>query len=276
MLKVSKSLCHLRVRMMRFWTVGISGGPLKPLISLLLLLSISACAGPRANVVPFKDDVAGYERVAGIGNRVLQTMDPKRAGEYRVGIVASPSKNAWTTGSDLTVFFTRGALEWFDDSELTFIFAHEVAHVTLGHVESRQTASTVTSVVFTAIGAVIPGAGLLNVVANPLVTNAYSRPQEIEADKLAVESIWRCCALEKQVAIGTHEKLRAMSGNTTEEKRAGIWDTHPSLTERIERIKALPDHQNIPRYQGQGRQEGFGGFMRRPEPSGLLPRHSAL
>ena len=170
-------------------------------------------------------------------------MDGGNSHKYRIGIVDSESVNAWTTGGrSFGLFFTRAALSHFTDDELTFIYAHEVSHITLGHVEKRITASIITSAAFNVANLFIPGAGLMNLVANPVVTNAFSRPQEMDADRLAVEAIYRCCQIPKDVAIRAHEKILAIakSRGYKEEDRWGILDTHPSLEERIRKIREMP------------------------------------
>ena len=147
-----------------------------------------------------------------------------------------------TGGKSFGLFFTRAALNHFTDDELTFIYAHEVSHVKLGHVEKRMAASVITSTAFHVASIFIPGAGLVNLLANPVITSAFSRPQEIEADRLAVESIYKCCQIPKETAIAAHEKILAIAKakGYNEEDRLGILDTHPSLKERIRRIREMP------------------------------------
>ncbi len=217
---------------------------MKRLALLLSGLLLLGCAGPRkVSLIQPVQDPASYRRLGDIGARVIPVIDFENRGKYEVGVVDSEEVNAWTTGGkNFAVFFTRGALERFSDEEITFIYAHEVSHVKLGHVEKRIAASVATTTVLTVAGIFIPGAGLLDVLANPIVTSAFSRPQEMEADKLAVTSIQKCCQISKEAAIGTHEKLLelAKAKGYKEEDRSGILDTHPSLEERIRRIREMP------------------------------------
>ncbi len=202
------------------------------------------CAGPqKASLIQPAQDPASYRRLSDIGARVIPVIDFENREKYRVAVVNSEEVNAWTTGGEnFAVFFTRGALERFSDEEITFIYAHEVSHVKLGHVEKRMAASVATTTVLNVAGIFIPGAGLLNLLANPIVTSAFSRPQEMEADQLAVTAIQNCCQISREAAIGAHEKLLEMSKakGYKEEDRLGILDTHPSLEERIRKIREMP------------------------------------
>ncbi len=217
---------------------------MKKLFVLMIGFIMIGCAtGQKFKVIRPIEDPESYQRLVDIGNKVLPVVDGKNMLKYRIAIVDSENVNAWTTGGkNFGLFFTRAALNRFTDDELTFIFAHEVSHVKLGHVEKKMAASVITSATFTVVGIFIPGAGLVDLVANPVITSAFSRPQELEADKLAVESIYKCCQIPKDVAISAHEKLLAIATakGYKEEDRSGILDTHPSLEERIRRIREMP------------------------------------
>jgi hypothetical protein len=65
--------------------------------------------------------------------------------------------------------------------------AHEVAHELLGHRGQRRTLSLGLSAGFTMLGVLVPGTGLLDLLVTPLVVRAYTREQEMAADRKAVE-----------------------------------------------------------------------------------------
>jgi Zn-dependent protease with chaperone function len=137
-----------------------------------------------------------------------------------------------------SIFFFRGLLNRFDNEELTFIYAHELAHCKLGHVEKKFAASMGTAIAFNVANIFLPGVALLNLAVNPLITSAYSRSQESEADSLAVGTM-------KIIGMNSEPAIRALNflGNLAEIKglrekdRQGIWDDHPSINARIENIK---------------------------------------
>lgn len=67
------------------------------------------------------------------------------------------------------------------------LVAQAVAHEVLGHEGTRRTISLGISIGFTAVGFVVPGLGLADLVVNPLVVRAFSRGQELAADLKALE-----------------------------------------------------------------------------------------
>ncbi len=212
----------------------------KFLMAAVLLFAV-ACAGDKARIVQKEEDPVAYSRLSAIAPRVIYAMDPENFSKYKLAIVDSPDVNAYAVGSDFTIVFLRGAISTFNDDELAFILAHEVAHLKLGHYGKRVGASVATTGAFTVANIFLPGVGLLNHLVNPLVVKGFSRGQEMDADALAVQSIQKCCSLSPDAAISAHQKLLAIAQakGYKEEDRIGILDTHPSLEERIKRIEAM-------------------------------------
>ena len=80
----------------------------------------------------------------------------------------------------------------------------------------------------------LPGAGLLNHIINPTITNNYSKTQEYDADQLASDFCAQCfdMSIERQIAIMQRiEKISKSSGG-------GFWATHPSWEDRIKSVAA--------------------------------------
>lgn len=209
------------------------------ILSIILLIFILSCATSKVSVIPLSAEPQGYSYLQKIGRKVLSTMEPERIYQYGITILDSQEVNAFADGERYILFFTLGALRFFDEQEMTYIYAHEVAHITLKHWEKRLAVSTVTSVFFTVANVFIPGVGLLNYAANPLLTRAFSRSQELDADTEAIKAIQKCCGLSPFAAINALSKLleKAKAKGYREEDRIGILDTHPSLEERIRKIK---------------------------------------
>jgi len=72
-----------------------------------------------------------------------------------------------------------------------------------------------------------------------MVTRGFSRSQEMDADMLAVKSIGECCSISPEAAVSSLRKLQEIGRlkGYKEEDRIGILDSHPSLEERIKKIK---------------------------------------
>ena len=129
-------------------------------------------------------------------------------------------------------YVTRGIVALGDTCLLTGIAAHEIAHDILKHPETIATTSDVASVVGTvlgtAAGAFVPGAGYLVQGATNLGLKAYSRGQESEADALAIK-ILRDAGKPDWSLRYALETLQQRSGGG----KGGWLSTHPAMDERI-------------------------------------------
>ena len=108
---------------------------------------------------------------------------PYDSAKPNVFVANNKTVNAWVD-SDNRLFLTAGLFDHNDDV-LAFVMAHELAHVKLGHYGKRVAVSHITTGAMLILNAFLPGAGYLNHVINPAVTNNFSKSQEHDADKLA-------------------------------------------------------------------------------------------
>jgi Zn-dependent protease with chaperone function len=116
---------------------------------------------------------------------------------------------------------------------LPSVIAHEVAHYKLNHIRKQQVLSTALNAGFTVLGFVIPGAGYGNYLVHPLATKAYSRSQELDADKEAVDILrkggWRDPVKMYVDTMKFFEKSAQGPGFT-------LWASHPTFQDRIEYV----------------------------------------
>jgi Zn-dependent protease with chaperone function len=149
---------------------------------------------------------------------------------YRLVIVGDKEPNAMADGDD-TIYLTAGLFKYSDET-IAFIIAHELSHVKLGHVAKVRAVSYATTGVMTVVGYLVPGAGYLNHVVNPAVTNNYSKLQEYDADKLAWDTCKRCLGFGDTVQRQILESIKndASGGG-------GFWSTHPAWEDRIKNIR---------------------------------------
>jgi len=133
---------------------------------------------------------------------------------------------AWTDKTE--VHITSGILR-YDDDTLSLIFAHELAHVKLEHVSRREATSNAVTAALLALDAIIPGAGVLNLIANPAAVNNYSKGQEFEADTKAVDVCVSCLKMSKE------QVLKIFTATVSGE--GGFWSTHPSAADRIANVE---------------------------------------
>jgi Zn-dependent protease with chaperone function len=108
--------------------------------------------------------------------------DPER---YSFAMVRTAEVRAYTS-DDATFYFSEG-LARQPARVVDALVAHEVAHELLEHVGARRALSLSVTGGFTVLGIIVPGLSVLDLVANPLIVRAYTRDQELTADRRAVE-----------------------------------------------------------------------------------------
>jgi metalloprotease len=164
---------------------------------------------------------------------VRATDHSHRLQQIRVKIVDDPKINAASAGNG-EFYVTTGLLNKANDDELRGVLAHELAHDDLGHPAKAQVVGTGLGLGVMLLEQVIPGSRSFAPIAGALVARSYSRPQEYEADRHAVE-ILRRAGYPKDVMIHTLSWLMQAEGNSG----GGILSTHPATSDRIRTLKAL-------------------------------------
>ncbi len=207
-------------------------------LPLLLLLTATGCA-----TVP---DRAYYPNPADPETRVLAEALWRAAkaasddpGEYSFAMIRSNDVSAYTV-EDATFYFTQGLAKQ-PTRVIDALVAHEVAHELLGHIGQRRALSLSLGAGFTVLGIAIPGAGLLDFVANPLIVRAFTRDQEIAADLRAVEVLRDMGYEAPKRALA--EALHA-AAQVNGPPRGGWLATAPTLEDRLSKLEPLePDKQ---------------------------------
>jgi Zn-dependent protease with chaperone function len=203
-----------------------------------VLIDCAAAPKSQTKIVTAEECPSCYHRLKSIGQKVLPVIDPENAANYRVGVLPNPEVNAFAIGPKQAIFFYMGLLSLMNDDELAFVYAHEVAHIKLGHYQKQAGASVATSAIFSAANVFVPGLGLLDYAVNPLVTRGFSRSQEAEADQEAIRCL-KVLSYPPEAPAGALEKLLEISKAKGNDEQAfwGILDSHPSLEDRIRKAK---------------------------------------
>jgi Zn-dependent protease with chaperone function len=155
-------------------------------------------------------------------------------GEYSFAMIRSNHVGAYTV-EDATFYFTQG-LARQPANVMDALVAHEVAHELLGHIGQRRALALSFGAGFTVLGIAIPGAGLLDLVANPLIIRAFTRDQEIAADLKAVEILRDMGYETPRRALA--DALRA-AAKVNGQPRGGWLATEPALGDRLRRLEPL-------------------------------------
>jgi len=199
----------------------------------VLLLGLAACGAAPVHCPTGLDCTAGRALWQTAVDSVVQSNFPEESFE---GVVHYEDfDNAWvTTGNQIHI--TARLLHALTPEERMAIAAHELGHLKAGHYYTRLGTSLATSAIFTALGAVVPGAGYLDYLVNPIVTGAFGRPQELAADRLGVDYLHNADVPAKHF-IALLEYFLSLQDQPKEE--FSILATHPPTPERIEAILAF-------------------------------------
>ena len=201
---------------------------------MLVLVLITGCA----STVPER---AYYPNPADPETRVLAEALWRAAkaasddpGEYSFAMIRSNDVSAYTV-EDATFYFTQG-LARQPAKVIDALVAHEVAHELLGHIGQRRALSLSLGAGFTVLGIAIPGTGLLDFIANPLIVRAFTRDQEIAADLKAVEVLrdmgYKAPRRTLAEALSTAARINGPA--------CGGWlSTEPSREDRLSRLEPL-------------------------------------
>jgi predicted Zn-dependent protease len=136
------------------------------------------------------------------------------------------------------IFVSRSILELcrWDPSEMAFILAHEMGHVVRGHAIERIVTHTAVSVASRA--APVRGAlgGWLKTVGIQYLQTAYSRDQELEADRLGVRLL-RAAGFEPEGALRLLARLAELKRSAEPSGLGEYFSTHPTAEIRIESLR---------------------------------------
>jgi predicted Zn-dependent protease len=168
---------------------------------------------------------------------VRRVRDKRRRFSFRT--LAAAERNAFALPGGY-VFITRPLLEMceFATNEVAFILAHEMAHVIHGHAMDRVR----TAWLMTAARYAMPMRGLVGGALwgqfNQLLSKAYSRDQELEADLLGVQLL-HSAGFDPS---GSRQLLLRLQTNSVPIQGIDVYfSTHPPFPERLAQIQKYLD-----------------------------------
>jgi predicted Zn-dependent protease len=220
------------------------------LVALLAALSLAAaCAAPVSSPSPSSSggsstptasaprstariDPAQAERLKRVMLPLVQAADNKRPlNQVKVGIVDDDHINAGSAGEGQYIV-TTGLLRKANDQQLAGVLAHEVAHDDLGHVAKAQRLQTGVAIGMVILDQIIPGSGQLTPVAGTLISRAYGRHEEYQADAHGAEILKRAGYSPKVM-----EETLTWLLNTEGGSEGGFFSTHPATDDRITALR---------------------------------------
>ena len=214
------------------------------LVLLLLVLILSGCATTQPKGF---DHSPGHPLESQVYSTMLTILRCSNYSQtdYRFCIWKSTEVNAFMCKNKVVVISTALLDSLIPESQETkgsilgCIIAHEISHDILGHGEKRETVNTATDIgvsgVLLAVEIVtgLP-VSLAGYVVTPTITSAYSRSYELEADTNAV-NLMRMANYPDPANIYTRT-LEWFDAKKTNVQDWGLWNTHPSASERIKNV----------------------------------------
>lgn len=191
-------------------------------------------SAPTAKAPPAaaKLDPAQAERLKRIMVPLIQVADNKRPlNQVKVGIVQDDHVNAGSAGEGQYIV-TTGLLRKANDQQLAGVLAHEVAHDDLGHVAKAQRLETGLAIGMVILDQIIPGSGQLAPVAGTLISRAYGRNEEYQADAHGAELLKRAGYSPKVM-----EETLTWLINTEGGSGGGFFASHPATDDRIAALR---------------------------------------
>ena len=155
------------------------------------------------------------------------------ADDVRVSIVDESAINAASAG-DGKYYVTTGLLNQATDDQLRGVLAHEIAHEDLGHPAQAQVVGAGVGIGVALLEQLFPGSSAVTPIAGTLITNNYTRPLEIQADRHAVTLLQRA-GYSKGTMLDTLAWLARRNGDTA----GGFLSSHPATSERIQALRSV-------------------------------------
>ena len=178
-------------------------------------------------------------RVKRIGARVSQVSD-RQDYQYHFFLVEKDEMNAFTTPGGNVYFFTGLLDKLSSDDQVAAVLAHEVGHCAARHTAKKFQAavsySVIGSLVFNAVKMESQAkqiAALGTDVVMNLVFSAYSRQDELQADRLGIKYM----DLGGYNVNGMIETFEVLKRESKGPQPPLLLRTHPYIDERIEAAK---------------------------------------
>ncbi len=189
-----------------------------------------------------------------VGKRVaVQSGLSNAQGDFTVTTLNSPVENAFAIPGGY-IYVTRQLLALMNsEAELASVLGHEVGHVAARHSQSRNTRSTIGSIL-------AAGAGLLtgsNIATQLVGTGAqlytlkYGRDQEYQADGLGIRYMTAAgydpyASADMLASLAASSNLAARTSGKDANAIPTWASTHPNSADRVRRAAALAQQTGRP------------------------------
>lgn len=196
-------------------------------------------------------DPIARDYVQGIGNRLVASMESS-GHHFQFLLANNPQVNAFAGPGGIVVVNTGLILGCSNEDELAAVLAHELGHVTQGHL-SRQLShlkqmrlpTAVGILTALAIGSQVPQAGTAALAATMSSVETkmlqYSREHEQEADQVGINTLYQA-GYDPQAMIAFLENIQRQENHGAD--FSVLLSSHPLTSQRIsdlaDRVNQLP------------------------------------
>lgn len=224
--------------------------------------------------MPIYRDPALQDYVTRIGQKMAD-MSTRNKLDYTFTIIDSPDINAFALPGGY-IYINRGLMTYLNsEAQLAAVLGHEVAHVAAKHAIETKRLATISKALSTilavgtqiAVGAGGAQIGELSNVAGTAIVSGYGRDNELEADRLGAQYLYKASynpkAMEQVIGIlKENEQFSRIKAREEGKKPAtyhGLFASHPRNDQRLQEVIAsvgqLPESKQI------NNEEVFRGHM---------------
>lgn len=181
------------------------------------------CARELVREFPGQPSAASQAFIAQTGARLHKAASASPY-TFRFQVLHVDTPNAFALPGGF-VFISEGLLRLcrHDEPQVAFVLAHEMAHITCGHVKARILADAALSWSTSRLS----GSGPL---LRELLSKGYARQQEFEADRVGKQFLV-AAGFDPFAAERLMKRLEHATGNSGQ--RDEYFSTHPSFPDRI-------------------------------------------
>ncbi|HZH43972.1 MAG TPA: tetratricopeptide repeat protein [Lysobacter sp.] len=183
--------------------------------------------------------------------------------DLRLYIVDLPVFNASMAPNGVTLVFTGALLRMRDEAELAVVLGHEFAHYRARHslegwTSAKRTSALLSTIGLVTLGAGVPIAGDLALLAGMSGLFKQSRDNEREADRLGFQTAV-AGGYDPHAGVRLWERLRREERADRTHKNRAVFASHPQTDERVADIRAAAVSLGT---EGRREQDAFRAAMR--------------